>query len=263
MSQLQIFQHPIFGDIRVVELNGKPHFVGNDIAKSLDYARPHEAVSAHCKGAVSYRILTNGGIQETKVIPEGDVYRLIVKAADQSRNQEIKTKAEQFEHWIFDEVLPTIRKHGAYMTPEKIEEVLLNPDTIISLATQLKQEREERLKLQNKIEQDKPKVIFAEALETSNNSILIGELAKLLKQNGVNIGQNRLFHLLREQGYLGRKGEYYNIPTQRSMELGLFEIKTRTIANPDGSVRVTKTTKVTGKGQIYFINKFKQQMKTA
>lgn len=141
--------------------------------------------------------------------------------------------------------------------PTDLEKFLLNPDTIIKIAENWKTEQKLRLAAEKKIEENKPKVIFAEALEVSNSTILIGELAKLLKQNGIEIGQNRLFERLRKEGYLGNKGEYYNIPTQRSMELGLFEIKTRSINNPDGSIRVTKTTKVTGKGQIYFINKFK------
>ncbi len=258
MNKLQIFNHPKFGEIRTVELNGKPYFVGVDVARALEYSNPSKAVIDHCKGVSKLGIPSQGGIQETNVIPEGDVYRLIVKAADQSRNQEIKTKAEQFERWIFDEVLPSIRKHGGYLTPEKIEEVLLNPDTIIDLAQRLKQANEEKAKLAAKIEADKPKVLFAEALETSSNSILIGELAKLLKQNGVNIGQNRLFERLRNEGYLMKtKDERWNDPTQKALELGLFEIKKRTINSPDGTVRTVKTTKVTGKGQIYFINKYK------
>jgi phage antirepressor YoqD-like protein len=139
-----------------------------------------------------------------------------------------------------------------------LEQLFLNPDTIIKLATNWKEERTKRLEAENQIQKDRPKVIFAEALEVSDNTILIGELAKLLKQNGVNTGQNRLFETLRSEGYLiKRKGEDYNLPTQMAMELELFEIKVRTINNPDGSIRTTKTTKVTGKGQIYFINRFK------
>lgn len=258
MNRTQIFNHPLFGEIRVVEKNGKTFFVGVDVARALEYANPSKAVIDHCKGISKMGIPSSGGIQVTNVIPEGDVYRLIYKAADQSKSPEIKSKAEQFEQWVFDEILPTIRKHGAYMTPEKIEEVLLNPDTIIDLALRLKQVNEEKAKLAAKIEADKPKVLFAEALETSSNSILIGELAKLLKQNGVEIGQNRLFERLRQEGYLMRtKGERWNDPTQKALDLGLFEIKKRTINYPDGTVRTVKTTKVTGKGQIYFINKYK------
>lgn len=114
MKQLRIFDNSEFGQIRMIEINGKPHAVGNDVAKSLGYARPYEAVTTHCKGAVTYRVLTDGGEQEVKAIPEGDIYRLIVKAADQSRNTEIKEKAERFERWIFDDVIPAIRKTGAY-----------------------------------------------------------------------------------------------------------------------------------------------------
>ncbi len=259
LKRLQTFTNTEFGQIRTIDINEKTYAVGNDVAKSLGYARPYEAVTAHCKGAVSYRVLTEGGEQEVKVIPEGDIYRLIVKAADQSKNPAIKEKAERYERWVFDEVLPSIRKHGMYAK----DELLDNPDLLLEVVSKLKEERDKRIAAERRIELDRPKVVFAEALETSNSSILIGELAKILKQNRIDIGQNRLFALLREQGYLGRKGEYYNMPTQRSMELGLFEIKTRTINNPDGSVRVTKTTKVTAKGQVYFVNKFKNEKRPA
>lgn len=141
------------------------------------------------------------------------------------------------------------------MTPEKIKETLLNPDTIIKLATQLKQEQEQRKQLQTENDRMKPKALFADAVSTSNTSILIGQLAKILKQNGVDTGQNRLFAWMRANGYLGKRGDSYNKPTQKSMELGLMEVKERTVNNPDGSIRVTITTKVTGKGQQYFINK--------
>lgn len=257
MSNLQIFNNHEFGEIRMVVVGGKPYAVGNDVAKALDYSRPHEAVSSHCKGALSYRILTNGGEQETKIIPEGDILRLIVKAADQSKNQEIKEKASRFERLIFDEILPTISRHGAYMTPDKIAEVLLNPDTIIQLAQNLKAEQEKNRQLSAKVEQDHPKVLFADSVSAASNSILIGELAKLIKQNGPDIGQNRLFEWLRQKGYLiSRQGTDYNMPTQRAMEQKLFTIKETTINKPDGSIHISKTVKVTGKGQIHFINIF-------
>lgn len=142
------------------------------------------------------------------------------------------------------------------MTSETIEKVLTDPDTLIKLATTLKEEKQKRLLAEQTLEKQKPKVLFANAVETSNSSVLVGELAKIMKQNGVNIGQNRLFEWLRDNGYLIKSGESKNLPTQRSMEQGLFEIKKRTINNPDGSVRVTSTPKVTGKGQIYFVDKF-------
>ena len=180
---------------------------------------------------------------------ESGVYKLIFKSR--------KEEAERFQDWVTDEVLPTIRKHGAYLTEDTLAKAIENPDFTIGLLTNLKAEREKRKLLEAKVEADKPKVIFAEAVNASQTSILVGDLAKLLKQNGVNTGQKRLFEWLRTNGYLiSRKGNDYNSPTQKSMELGLFEIKERTINNPDGSIRITKTPKVTGKGQVYFINKF-------
>lgn len=146
------------------------------------------------------------------------------------------------------------------MTPEKIEEALLNPDTLIKLATNLKEEQEKRLKAERQIEEMKPKVLFAEAWEVSQKSILVGEMAKLLARNGLeDMGQNRFFKWLRSNGYLHKSGEQYNLPTQRSVGLEIMEVKTTTIANTDGSVRVTKTTKITVKGQMYFLNKFKEK----
>lgn len=186
-------------------------------------------------------------------IPENIFYRLAMKAKNDT--------AEKFQMIVANEILPSIRKHGAYMTPKKIEEVLLNPDTIINLATQLKREREERLKLESKVELDKPKVIFADAVSVSKSAVLVGDLAKILKQNGIEIGAKRFFEWLRENGYLiKRKGTDYNMPTQKSMELGLFEIKESVITHSDGHTTISKTPKVTGKGQIYFINKFKSEL---
>lgn len=249
MNELKIFKNPEFGQVRSVVIEGKVYFVASDIAKSLGYTNPSKAINDHCKGVTKRYIPTNGGDQQMNVIPEGDIYRLAAKSE--------LPGAEKFESWIFDEILPTIRKHGGYLLPEKVEEVLLNPDTIIHLATQLKREREERSLLAEKIEKDKPKVVFADAVSVSKSSILVGELAKILKQNGVDTGQNRLFDWLRNNDYLiKRKGTDYNMPTQKSMELGIFEIKETSITHSDGHVSISKTPKVTGKGQIYFINKF-------
>lgn len=248
----QIFNSPRFGEIRTIEIDGKIHFVASDIAKALGYTNPSKAINDHCKG-VTKRYIPHPQNPDkalvVNIIPEGDVYRLTAKS-------ELPT-AEEFEKWIFDEVLPTIRKHGAYLTPQKIEEVLLNPDTIIKLATELKAEREAKKALESKTKQDEPKVLFADSVASSTSSILIGDLAKILRQNGIEVGQNRLFDKLRNDGFLiKQKGTAYNSPTQRAMELGLFEVKETVINNPDGSVRITKTPKVTGKGQIYFINYF-------
>lgn len=238
-----------FGEIRVIEIEGKPHFVGNDIAKALGYARPNEAISRHARGTLKQRILTNGGNQELLVIPEGDVYRLIVKSK--------LPQAEKFESWVFDEVLPTIRKHGMYAR----DEILDNPDLLIEVATKLKEERYKSQLLEATVKAQMPKVLFADAVTASQSSILVGELAKLIKQNGVDMGQNRLFAWLRENGYLvKKKGSDYNMPTQKSMDLQLFEIKEGTRVHSDGHVSITKTPKVTGKGQVYFINKFVKEV---
>jgi anti-repressor protein len=183
------------------------------------------------------------------VVNESGLYNVILRSD--------KPEAKPFRKWVTSKVLPSIRKHGAYMTPQKIEEVLLNPDTIIKLATELKAEQEKRVALESKVEQDKPLVAFANSVSVAKTSILVGELAKLLKQNGVDMGQNRLFAWMRENGYLiSRKGTDYNMPTQRSMEMELFEIKESTISHGDGHTSISKTPKVTGKGQIYFINLF-------
>ena len=252
MNNLTLFESPQFGRVRTIQIEGKPYFVASDIAKCLGYKEPHKAVQRHCRYGMKHTIphpQSKTKTLEVNVIPEGDIYRLVVHSE--------LPDAEKFESWVFDEVLPTIRKHGAYMTPQKIEEVLLNPDTIIQLATNLKNEQERNRMLQGQIEQDKPKVLFADAVSTSKSDILIGELAKLLKQNGIDIGQNRLFDWLRDNGYLiKRKGSDWNMPTQRSMEMELFRVKETTITHSDGHISISKTVKVTGKGQVYFINVF-------
>lgn len=248
MTDLQIFKNDQFGEIRTVEENGSVLFCGSDIAKALGYARPNDAISAHCKATVKRRTPISGKMQEINFIPEGDVYRLITHSK--------LPAAEQFERWVFDEVLPTIRRNGAYMTDDTLEQALTSPDFLIQLATKLKEEKAKRIELEAQVAQDAPRVLFAQAVETAKSSILIGDLAKILKQNGVQTGQKRLFEQLRSEGYLIKDGASRNMPTQRAMELGLFEVKESTINNPDGSIRVTKTTKVTGKGQTYFVNKF-------
>lgn len=240
-------------DIRVVGEGEKVMFVASDVAKALGYKRPNDAINQHCKGATVKRRIADSlnRSQEMRVIRESDVYRLVT-------NSQLPA-AEEFEVWVMEEVLPSIRKHGGYLTPEKVEEALLNPDTLIRLATDLKEERQKRIDAEQLVEVQKPKVLFADAVSTSDTSILIGQLAKLITQNGHNIGQNRLFEWMRQNGYLGKSGQHYNEPTQYSMERGWFEVKERTVNNPDGSVRITRTTKVTGKGQVYFINKFLNQ----
>ena len=251
MNQPQLFNFK-GQQVRTVTINNEPYFVGKDVAVILGYKKPENAIANHVEGEDKTTTLIQGTGSNYKsksvVINESGLYSLILSS-------KLPT-AKEFKHWVTSEVLPAIRKHGAYMTPQTIEKVLLNPDTIINLATQLKEEQEQRKHLQEENEQMKPKALFADAVSTSNSSILIGQLAKILKQNGVEIGQNRLFKWMRTHGFLGKRGDSYNKPTQKAMNLGVFEVKERTVNNPDGSIRVTITTKVTGKGQQYFINKF-------
>ena len=230
--------------VRTIEKNGEPWFVLKDVCEILGLGTPARVVERLEKDEVSLTHITDsiGRKQETTVVNESGLYNVIIRSD--------KPEAKPFRKWITAEVLPTIRKTGAYMTPETIEKVLMNPDTIISLATQLKE-------LQTKVEQDKPKVLFADAVAASHTSILIGDLAKLIRQNGVEVGQNRLFQWLRDNGYLiKRKGSDWNMPTQRSIEMGLLEIKESTHIDGNGCNVTTKTPKVTGKGQAYFVNKF-------
>ena len=167
-----------------------------------------------------------------------------------------KPEAREFKRWVTHEVLPSIRKHGAYMTESTLEKAVTEPDFLIRLATQIKQERAEKEKAQAQVERMRPKALFADAVETSKTSILVGDLAKVLKGNGVDIGGTRLFAWLRDNGWLMKTGSSRNMPTQKSMELGLFEIKETTVVHSDGHTTINKTPKVTGKGQTFFVNKF-------
>lgn len=252
-GNLQVFKNNLFEVAAKLE-NGEVLFEAEKVAKCLgltDNKNNKEYVRWNRVNEYLGSFATFGEIKKGDFIPEPTVYKLAFKAGNEI--------AERFQDWLALDVLPSIRKHGAYMTENVIEEALTNPDLLIRLATNLKQEKAARLEAEKQIEKQKPKVIFAEALEVSKNTILVGELAKLLKQNGVNIGAKRLFVWLRDNGYLiKRKGSDRNMPTQYSMDLGLFEVKETSITHADGHTRVTKTPKVTGKGQIYFINKFKK-----
>lgn len=240
--------------------NGIPQLNLEDVARGLgfveiknniEYVR-YRTVRGYLKEVGFATSCENDELPE--YIPENIFYKLCFKAKNEV--------ARKFQDLVTDEVLPSIRKHGAYLTEDKIEEVLSNPDTIIKLAMGLKEERKRRVELQKTVDVQRPKVLFADSVESSQTSILIGDLAKILKQSGHEIGQNRLFKWLRENDYLIKNGERKNMPTQKAMELKLFEVKERTVNNPDGSIRITKTTKVTGKGQIYFVEKFKMATDT-
>lgn len=253
MNNLQIFNNPEFGDIRTVEQNKHIWFVGKDVATALGYSNYRDALSKHVKenhkkDGVAIRD-SIGREQHPTIIDEAGLYSLVMRAKTD--------KAEAFQEWVTSEVLPAIRKHGGYLTADKIEQALSDPDTIIKLATTLKEERAARQQAEANLKAAQPKMIFADAVSASDSTILIGDLAKLIKQNGHAIGQKRLFAWMRENGYLiKRQGADYNSPTQRAMEMGLFKIKETAITHADGHVSVSKTTKVTGKGQQYFINKF-------
>lgn len=251
MNDLKIFENPNFGQVRTLDHDGAPWFVGKDVAEALGYSNTRDALAVHVKEHHKAAVAIHDGSQNRSqvIIDEAGLYSLVLRS-------KLPT-AEAFQEWVTSEVLPAIRKHGGYLTPEKVEEALLNPDTIIKLATALKEERAKLAEAQQQIEVAAPKVIFADVVAAAKTSILIGDLAKLLKQNGVDTGQKRLFNWMRENGYLiKRAGADYNSPTQRAMEMKLFEIKETAITHSDGHVSVSKTTKVTGKGQQYFVNKF-------
>lgn len=257
MSDIKVFKNSEFGSVRTVEINNEPWFVGKDVAEMLGYENTQKAIRDHVDDEdkkmgernVTPSIKDSLGREQYPIfINESGLYSLVLSSK--------LPNAKAFKRWITTEVIPTIRKHGAYMTAEKVEEALLNPDVLIKLATELKQEREQRIMAQAQIEADRPKVIFADAVAASQTSILVGEMAKLLRQNGVQIGRDRLFEWLRNNGYLIKKGSDRNMPTQRSMENKWFEIKETTINNPDGSIRISKTPKITGLGQTHLVNKF-------
>lgn len=230
--------------VRTLLINDEPWFVGKDVAQILGYSNPRDALSKHVdnedKNSVAIRDGNKGNPNQT-VINESGVYALVFGSKLPS--------AKRFKHWVTSEVLPTLRKTGSYATPQLTGEELMAKALI---------EAKSVLERQNKqIIEMKPKALFADTVAASDSSILVGQEAKLISQSGCKMGQNRFFAWLRENGYLCSKGENYNMPTQKSREMDLIEIKIRTVTNPDGSVRETKTPVITGKGQIYFINKFK------
>lgn len=251
MNQLQVFNNQEFGQVRTMTIDGSPWFVAKDVCECLDINNSRQALARLDSDEKNSVILNDGtpGNPEKGIVNEYGLYSLVLSSR--------KPSAKAFKRWITHEVIPAIRKHGAYMTGETLEQALTSPDFLIRLATELKTEQEARKMAEAQIEADKPKVLFADSVAASHGSILVGELAKLLNQNGIDIGQNRLFNWLRENGYLiCRKGTDYNMPTQRSMEMQLFNIKETAITHSDGHVSISKTVKVTGKGQVYFVNKF-------
>lgn len=246
MNQIKIFENPEFGKVRTVEMDGKSYFVGKDVAEALGYSKPLNALSVHVEKDDSLKQgLTDslGRKQETILINESGLYSLILSSKLKS--------AKRFKHWVTSEVLPSIHKSGGYIVGQE----QMTDSELMAKALLVAQKQIEERNAQ--IERMKPKEIFADAVSASQTTILIGELAKLIRQNGVDIGQNRLFSWLRENGYLvKRKGTDYNQPTQKSANLGILTTKETIIAHSNGSTEIKKTVKVTGKGQQYFINKF-------
>lgn len=253
LNQLQKIFNYQGNQVRTVVKNNEPWFVAKDVCDILKHSNSRVALSRldDDEKGVS-KVYTPGGQQNMSVVNEFGLYNLVLTSN--------LPEAKKFKRWITHEVIPSIRKTGGYVANDDlfIETYLPQADeqTKLLFRTTLKTMRQQN----EQIAKMKPKALFADAVETSESSVLVGELAKILKQNGIEIGQNRLFAWLRENGFLiKQKGESYNLPTQRSMDLGLFEIKKRVINNPDGSIRTTRTPKVTGKGQIYFVNKFLKQ----
>ena len=246
--EIKIFKNPQFGEIRTIEKDGEPWFVGKDVAELLGYAKPQNAIATHVDDEDKTLAPIQGGCstgtQNTIIINESGLYSLILSSKLPS--------AKAFKRWITHEVIPSIRKTGGYIEgQEHMSDADLMAKALLVAQRQIEQRDKQLQEMQ-------PKALFADSVCASSTSILIGELAKILKQNGVATGQNKLFAWMRDNGYLiRRKGADYNMPTQRSMEMQLFEIKESVVSHADGHTSINKTPKVTGKGQVYFVNKFR------
>ena len=247
--EVTTFRNPEFGEIRAVWINSAIWFVGKDSATALGYADAFGALKKHVddEDKLVCQIDSAGQKRDVTVINESGLYSLILSSK--------LPGAKRFKRWVTAEILPSVRTHGAYMTPEVIERTLTDPDYIIQLATTLKMEQQKRRALEEKVKADAPAVFFAEAVTGADTNILIRDMAKLLAQNGTDIGGNRLYEVLRRDGYLIKSGSDYNMPTQKAMELGLFFVKETPRFAKEGAV-IDRTTKVTPRGQKYFINKY-------
>lgn len=248
---MTVFENEQFGQVRTVERNGEPWFVAADVCRALEIGNPSDALrrlDEDEKALVSIEGLSRGN-DKGNIVNEPGLYSLVLGSR--------KPEAKVFKRWITHEVIPSIRKHGMYATSDTVERLLNDPDTAIKLLQEIKTERAARLALEAKAQEDAPKVLFAESVASSQSDLLVGEVAKILRQNGVQIGQNRLFELLRRDGFLiSRKGTDWNMPTQKSVEMGLMRIKETCVTHADGHVSVSKTPKITGKGSVYFVNRY-------
>ena len=256
-NEIQVFNNPDFGEVRTTVQNGEPWFVGKDVCRVLGYQNPSKALSDHVdeEDKLNNESLSSLGQRGGWLVNESGLYSLIL-------GSKLPT-AKKFKHWVTSEVLPSIRKHGAYATAPTIESIIANPLNGIKLLQALADEQEKRKALEAQSEVMKPKALFADAVAASDTTILVRDLAKILKQEGCDIGGNRLFAWLRDHDYLCKSGKSKNMPTQKSMELGLFKVREGSYINSKGDNIITKTCLVTGKGQIYFVNKFKEMQETA
>ena len=248
-EKIEIFKNDEFGEIRTVTIDGEPWFVAKDIASILGYKDPKNTVKNRCKrGRVSKIPHPQNSEKslEVMVIPESDIYRLIIGSKLPS--------AQKFESWVMDDVLPSIRKHGAYMTNEVIERTLTDPDYLIQLATALKEERQARKLAEETIEHQKPLVDFANQVSDTTDLIDMKTMAKLLKDNNINIGRNRLFDFLRMKKILMKD----NQPYQQYVDAGYFKVNEYTYTNSFGQTKTNRQTFVTGKGQLYITKKVKE-----
>lgn len=240
------FNNDQFGQLRAIQdESGEPWFVAMDVCAALGIATNHVKDGLDSDEVTNLPITEIGpkhGGKYPLIVSESGFYKLVLKSR--------KPEAKAFQRWVTHEVLPSIRKKGGYIAAAPDE----TPEQIMARAVLLAQDTIARQKAQ--IEELKPKALFADAVAASDGTCLVGELAKMMRQNGVQIGQNRLFEKLRQDGYLGKTGSNYNVPTQRAMEMGLFRIKETSITHSDGHITVQRTAKVTGKGQQYFINRF-------
>lgn len=252
MNKLKIFNSAEFGDIRTTEIDGKPYFVANDVARALGYKRPADAVTAHCKGSVKHRYLTDGGEQELKVIPEGDIYRLTVRSKLPS--------AEKFEKWVFDEVIPSIHQYGAYMTEQTIEKALTSPDFLIQLATKLKDEQTRRKEAEAEIRvkdqiigELKPKADYYDEILKNPGLVTITQIAKDYGMSGKKM--NRILH---ELGIQYKQSEQWLLYSDYHC-LGYTQSEVTDIIRSDGTPDVKLLTKWTMKGRLFLYNKLKEK----
>lgn len=248
MNELRIFENPQFGKVRTAGTMDNPLFCLADVCSALGLQQGHVRERLDKGGVSTEPLVTAGGVQNANFVNEDGLYDVILDSR--------KPEAKAFRKWVTKEVLPSIRKHGAYMTDNIIERTLTDPDYLIQLATALKDERQKRIEAEQSVKAAQPAINFTNAVSGSVSSCLIGELAKLINQNGTPMGERRLFQGMRDNGYLGTKGERYNIPNQKYVDMGLFELKKGVRRGSNGVLHTTITTKVTGKGQIYFVNKF-------